>query len=457
MRNLFLAAAATACVLFVPERPAHACGGCFHSPTDNPTVVTDHRMILSVSLDQTTLYDQVQYSGSPQSFAWVLPIAGTVDVGLSADVVFDVLDNLTQTTVYAPPANCPPPPPNCFGAGFGIDASAAADAGAPPVQVLKQEVVGPYETVQLHSTDPQALANWLTSHGYAIPTDIQPVVDAYVNEGFDFLALKLVPGASVQSMRPVRVTTKGASPVLPLRMVAAGTGASVGITLWVIADGRYEPANFPFFRIQDSEIVWDWNTQSSNFVALRQQKEQASGGTAWEMESSLPMSPQTVIQYVDNGGTPYPYYGYDAGADYLSIDPPDSGADAGDAGSGETSEQVRADDMATLFEGMSPSNVRVTRIRSDLARDALSKDLVLQASADQSDLSNLRYPQASTGAPVCPSYNYCNGGDGGNGNGTYVAGGGCGVSPRGEGDGTLGAILGALAMTLYGLARRKKR
>src|SRR5690348_16899562 len=60
---------------------------------------------------------------------------------------------------------------------------------------------------------------------------IQPVIDAYVQSGFDFLAMKLVPGASVQSMRPVRVTTQGASPVLPLRMVAAGTGASVGITL----------------------------------------------------------------------------------------------------------------------------------------------------------------------------------------------------------------------------------
>ena len=41
-------------------------------------------------------------------------------------------------------------------------------------------------------------------------------------------------------MRPIRVTTQGASLALPLRMAAVGTGATVGITLWVVSDGRYE-------------------------------------------------------------------------------------------------------------------------------------------------------------------------------------------------------------------------
>jgi MYXO-CTERM domain-containing protein len=448
MRISVLCAAAAAFVTLAAAPPARACGGCFHPPSQNPTVVTDHRMILSVSLDQTTLYDQIRYSGSPDSFAWVLPIAGTVTVGLSADVVFDVLDSLTQTTVYAPPANCPPPPPNCVQkAGFGLDAGTAGDAG---VQVLKQEVVGPYETVQLSTSDPQALDTWLTSHGYDIPTDVQPIIDAYVSEGFNFLAMKLVPGATVQSMRPVRVTTPGASPVLPLRMVAAGTGATVGVTLWVVGEGRYEPQNFPWFRIQDSEIVWDWPTQSSNYASLRQQKEQASGGTAWEIESSLPIYPDNVTQLVDFGGSTFGYYGYDAGADYLGVDP----ADGGDAG-GESPSQVRDDDMATLFQGMVAANVRITRMRSDLSRAALAQDLRLQASADQSTLTNQRYAQSATGSPTCPSYGNC-GGSGEGGGLAWAIGGGCGVAPESDSS-TLFALLGMVAMTAYGLARRKKR
>ena len=106
-KRLFVIGSATALALVATssllERDARACGGCFHPPTEVPTVVTDHRMLFSVSQKQSTLYDQIKYSGEPASFAWVLPIVGTVDVGLSADVVFGGLDQLTQTTIEAPP------------------------------------------------------------------------------------------------------------------------------------------------------------------------------------------------------------------------------------------------------------------------------------------------------------------------------------------------------------------
>jgi len=446
MRILPLLAMSTlafAAVLTAP-RPARACGGCF-SPPDNPTVVTDHRMVLTISQQQTTLYDQIEYSGAPASFAWVLPIQGVATVGLSADLVFDTLDTLTHTTVYAPPRSCPPPPDNCatFGAGAAVDASASFDSG---VQVLKQQVVGPYETVQLQSTDPTALDTWLTSHGFDIPADVQPVIDAYVSEGFDFLAMKLVPGASVQSMRPVRVTTQGASPVLPLRMVAAGTGSTVGITLWVLGDGRYEPQNFPSFRIQDSEIVWDWTTSSSNYATLRQQKEAASNYRAWELESALQIDPAYFDQIVKNGGYAYTPYGYDAGADYQPVD-------STDASAGESASQVRDDDLATLFFGQSTS-VHVTRMRSDIARAALSADLGLQASADQSDLTNQRYPTATTGTYTCPSYGSC----GGPNNPPVSAyGGGCDVAKEApSGNELLLGLAGAIGMIGWGFVRRRR-
>jgi hypothetical protein len=102
-----------------------------------------------------------------------------------------------------------------------------------------------------------ALNTWLATNGYVIPTGVQATLDAYVTEKFNFLAMKLQPGQGVNAMRPVRVTMSGASVSLPLRMAAVGTGTTVGITIWVVADGRYEPQNFPFFHIADSELVWD--------------------------------------------------------------------------------------------------------------------------------------------------------------------------------------------------------
>ncbi|MEO6573649.1 MAG: DUF2330 domain-containing protein, partial [Polyangiaceae bacterium] len=97
-------------MLALTEHDARACGGCFTTP-ESDSVVTDHRMILSISPQQTTLYDQIRYAGSPTSFAWVLPISGEATVGLSSDLVFAELDQRTQTQVLPPPRkNCPSQP-----------------------------------------------------------------------------------------------------------------------------------------------------------------------------------------------------------------------------------------------------------------------------------------------------------------------------------------------------------
>jgi Uncharacterized protein conserved in bacteria (DUF2330) len=397
--------AAVSAVSFAEQREASACGGCFQ-PTQTVSDITDERMLLAVSAAQSTLYDQIKYSGSPSSFAWVLPIHGTVTVGLSADVLFNSIDTLTATRLNPPPQNCPSPNCNFNGpqAAGGFAASAAADGGAASVQVLAQANVGPYATVQLHSTDSSALDAWLAQNGYNIPAAVQPILDAYVNEGSDFLAMKLLPNQGVQAMRPVRVTTSGAGLSLPLRMASIGTGAVTGITIWVVADGRYEPQNFPFFHIDDSQLVWDWSSNISNYTTLRVQKESALKNAGWEIESSIALNNQLVKNVIMSGGQYYgnglgPSFVATASQDYLAIG-------SADAGGYETAEQVRDDDLNALFAGLSGSTVRVTRIRSDIAQTAMTTDFVLQASSDQSELSNVRTITQSVNL-TCPIYNGC--------------------------------------------------
>jgi Uncharacterized protein conserved in bacteria (DUF2330) len=519
------------------ERAAWACGGCFvppPPPTEPPdtvdSAITGERMIFSISKDQTTLYDEITFSGSPSSFAWVLPIRGTVTVGLSADTLFATLDSLTATVVNAPPLDCPPAPvcasysgggsgcsPGCagsasvsIGSAFTFPASddlpssctgdvywplatgcgtcpgpsfavcdgttfadcvcsipsgytlsgagtgEGGDAGNPVT-------VGPYEVVQLHSKDGSALNTWLDSHGYKIAAADAPVVAHYVAEGMDFLAMKLVPGEGVSAMQPVRVTTQGAFPTLPLRMVSVGTGATTGITIWVVADGRWEPQNFPFFTIGNADLVWDWNTNSSNYEALRQSKEKALHGAGWLIESSLELNQNTIAStfaqalanegpdgggYLSSssdggvigdggteGGEAKDGGTADAGstdADAAEASQPDDAGDASspeDAGDGSSFEPAIEDatedasedatedaessseekDLAVLFAGIAGPNVRITRIRGDIAHSALSSDLVLQASSDQSELSNILATTSQVGQPLCPSYDqYCN-------------------------------------------------
>ncbi|MDB4941988.1 MAG: hypothetical protein JWP97_1522 [Labilithrix sp.] len=378
------------------ERDASACGGCFSPPSENPTVVTDHRMILTIAKDQSTLYDQIKYSGSPSSFAWVLPISGSVDVGLSSNAVFQTLDSLTQTSIVSPPLNCPAGP-SCNRGGFGGAPTSASDGVADAgVTIIKQETVGPYETVQLKATDANALQTWLATNNFNVPADVQPVVNQYVAEHFDFLALRLIPGKNVTDMRPVRVTTKGANAVLPLRMVAAGTGPVVGISLWVVGEGRYEAQNFPTFQIKAEELTWDWTQSKSNYTELRAERTLASAGRGWEVESSTLQSPSQV-EY----GVKFGYGGADSANDsYLPVKDADGNIT-------KTAEQVREEDLATLFYGVPASTARITRLRSDLAHAALNADLVVTASADQSLLSNIRQVTQELNEPQCPVYNGC--------------------------------------------------
>ena len=414
-------ATAVSAVTFAGQRPASACGGCFHPPTQTVSDITDERMLLSVSATQSTLYDQIEYSGSPTSFAWVLPIHGTVTVGLSADVLFDSIDVLTATQINPPPQNCPSPNCPVQNAGFsGSSSGGSAGFAVPAVTVLSQENVGPYATVQLHSNDSSALDAWLTQNGFNIPAAVQPILDQYVKEGFDFLAMKLLPNQGVQAMRPVRVTMPGASLSLPLRMASVGTGAITGITIWVVADGRYEPQNFPFFHIEDSQLVWDFGSNISNYTTLRVQNEANLKNAGWEIESSISLNQQVITnvilsggQYYGNGGGGFSSSGgissgapIDATQNYLPVGPQDGGVAAGDAGS-ETAEQVRDDDVNTLFVGLNAATVRVTRIRSDIAQTAMTKDFILQAAADQSELSNVRNITQSVNE-TCPIYSGCN-------------------------------------------------
>ncbi len=399
---------------------ASACGGFFPDIQQTETTqVAGHKMILSISQTQTTLWDQVSYSGDPSSFAWVLPIKGVVDVGLSADSLFQFLDFQTSVIVASPTISCDRPP-SCGTEPEDRFLGGGGGSSTPPpvtVTITAHAVVGPYETVQLHSSDPAALSTWLTDHNFAIPADIKPLIDSYVSDGFDFLAMKLIPGKDVTAMRPVRVTMPGASPVLPLRMVAAGTGATTPVSLLVVGEGRYEAASMPNLLIDPAQLVWDWDTQSGNYAAVEKAMLAANQGKAWLVESAA------NSQGMDLQG-------------YIVSNPDDYKDDQGNGGPAGAQAEVTA-----LFGTLDPKSIWITRLHGELSREALAKDLTLGASTDQTPVSRVVTIKNTTGnEPVCPVYLPCPSG--------------CAVTQVGGVSSMLGGLsLAALALVL---ARRRK-
>ncbi|AKT37410.1 DUF2330 domain-containing protein [Chondromyces crocatus] len=390
---------------------AWACGACIVAQSES-TLVTGHRMVLSVSQNATTLWDQFSYTGDPVSFAWVLPIKGVVEVGLSSDALFQTLEALTQVTVSSPIINCPPPP-RCGDDAPLAGGGTGADGSTDSVQILAQETVGPYETVQLSSNDPAALYSWLQQNNYFIPQDLAPVITSYVNEGFGFLALKLVPGEAVDAMRPVRVTSPGATATLPLRMVAGGTGAVTPISLWVLGEGRYEPANFPSFQIEPSSLVWDWAASRSNYGELRQVGYSATNGRGWLLEAGEPVSSYAIE---------YPL------TDLVNYSPQESGY-FGAPEKDITAYREMLDDLDKLYGQLPPGSLWVSRMTGELTRAALDDDLDLTASSDQSPIPRFLKAQNAIGLPpACPSTPSCDPWQSGD-----VSGGG-GIDPPGGDD-----------------------
>jgi hypothetical protein len=408
---------------------ASACGGCFHQemPAAETTVVTGHRMAFAISDERTVLWDQIQYAGPPADFSWVLPVRPGSYVESSRDAWFESLDAVTATRVNAPTLNCaqPDPSPGCgCGSVATLSASGLAEGGDVDdngVTVIHQGTVGPYATVTLQSDDGDTLTAWLAQNGYSVPPDIAPVISEYVTEGFDFIALRLLPGAGVEQMTPVRVMTPGPPGPLPLRMVKAGVGAYVGITLYVIGEGRYALPDLSETTLATEELVWDFSAGRSNYADLRE--DALSENFGYSYLTTFADRGAFVKTYDDAKARTLSYFvssptgtnnttarAYTNLADlYFAQAAANDGTAAGACQnlysvfadtrvveSAPTGDELGApqftcgkyDDLGAAVVGMHPANVWLNRLELDLPRDALNADCTVTLNSSQESVSN---------------------------------------------------------------------
>jgi hypothetical protein len=424
------------------------------------TVVTAHRMAFATSGTRTVLWDQIKYTGNPSDFSWVLPIKGTVKLEASTDAWFEALETVTNARVSPPQLNCfyQQSGSGCACGGASDDSvafsprSGSVNDPSAGVIVTHEGSVGPYDFVQVEGGG-QALSDWLPKNGYAVPPDMEPVLAAYAQEGFGFIALKLQPGQQTKQMTPVRVVTEGGLGTLPLRMVAAGTGPFVGITLYVIAEGRYEIDGFEQTNVDTSRLTYDWSTSTSNYADMRQQALAAQGGKVWltsyaqlkgftktyqdALGQPIAFSPDrgggAAGAFPGPSGPTFPnltdlYFAQAAADDNIAdacsssayssklattdvvyddckgfIPAADAGAPRFDAGTSQPScgpapsGTIAASslmcggysDIAAAMIGMHPDTVWLTRLEANLPRESLAADLKIKPSDPQEPVSNI--------------------------------------------------------------------
>ena len=378
--------------------------------------------------------------------------------------------------------------------------------GNDAVEVVAQSSIGPYQAVTIRAAGTTGITEWLTANGFAIPSSIAPVIDGYTAQKLDFIALRLRPNLGVQAMRPIRIVTPGADTTLPLRMVAAGVGAKVGLTLWVIGEGRYHTQNFPDAPIDWTQLAWDVTQRRSNRTLLEAAALASNGGRSWITEAAVRTSltepkvgaglPNVYDAYMQQCATrPKRVVPCDEKAlppedgkpgDVVSTDPDagagdDAGAAGDDAGTDDGGAEGGADggavactkvvsgcdgfdDLEVGSRTLHAGDVWVTRLRADLPVSALATDLQLAAAADQSELS----PAHKTSKFTDPTFDPCAGtrattsssGSTASSNGLSPRDGAdgctCRTTPIKEGLGTW-VLIGMTMIALPLVARRRRR
>ncbi len=271
--------------LAASSEAALACGGLFCQGV--PVDQNAERIIFTQNRNGTvSAIIQIQYTGSAPDFSWILPISSPItadDIEVPETAVNAFFELETQTN----PVYIPPPLPECAQIVFeSVDTAASAEDDRGVVIYASGEV-GPYGFDVIGSEDPLALIRWLRQNGYRVTEEMEPLIDVYVEEGFTFLAMRLLPDEGVNSISPIKVTFRAEAPMIPLRLTAVAANPDMAVLVWIYADRQAVPLNYAHMKIRDEEITF-FTFGGTNYRQLLGERANEFGGQAFVTEYAAP-------------------------------------------------------------------------------------------------------------------------------------------------------------------------
>ncbi len=286
-----------------PARPAHACGGLFCSQA-NPVNQAAERIVFSYDdlLGKVTAVVEIQYQGPSEKFAWVLPVRGVPQVGVSTSALLDRLQAVTNPT-YGIQRSWKGCGNGNFGgtggnAGFPVPSAAppmapGSSGGGPTVTVLSSGAVGPYNyeviKVQPADSDPAAVAiQWLKTNGYDVGALGPDVLRPYLRDGMNLIAFRLQKNRSAGAIRPVMLTYYDDEPMIPIRPTAVAANDDMGILVWLLGAARAVPTNYKTLELNEAVLDW-FNPNTTYGDVVNAAADQAGGqGFVTELATSMP-------------------------------------------------------------------------------------------------------------------------------------------------------------------------
>lgn len=236
----------------------HACGGFFCLQ-----VVIDQageQIIFRQDGTTVTAIVLIQYQGEADDFSWVLPVPGEPEFELASDLVFPPLEQATRPqfslTYEGQPCDFLADNANSSDGTPPIESDPSSPEGANGVEVLEQLSVGPFEIQLVHSDDPAAMAQWLDENGYDLTDRGQELITPYVEEGMNFVALRLAKDQGVGDIQPLKLTYESECPMIPIRLTAVAAVPDMGILVWMLGEARAVPLNYLHLDVNYAKLDW---------------------------------------------------------------------------------------------------------------------------------------------------------------------------------------------------------
>ena len=185
----------------------------------------------------------VSFEGDAEDFAWVIPVPDKPEIAISDPELFWELSDFTATAIPSP--------------GFGcLFFGGAAPGDQDGVDVIEEQVVGPYATAILSATNATALVDWLNANGYIFPGDGQEIISEYIEKEWYFVATKINAmdedtgyALAEGTIEPIVLSFASDEIVYPLRItsLSATNAMPPEVLLYVFADHIMVPEQYPLY------------------------------------------------------------------------------------------------------------------------------------------------------------------------------------------------------------------
>jgi len=231
----------------VGTSPVKPCGGFFCQQV--PINQAGEQIIFRQDGDRVTAVVLIQYVGEAEDFSWVVPVIGIPELSTGSDLVFAPLEFasrpqfiLEQTGELCEPFFPPPGLPTNDAAGDGGGGGGEIDGDE--VDVLQELSVGPFDVQIVASDDPDALATWLEENNYNLSDRGRDLIAPYVEEGLNFVALRLRQDQGVGDIQPLILHYESGEPCVPIRLTAVAAQPDMGVLVWMLGPSRAYPTNY---------------------------------------------------------------------------------------------------------------------------------------------------------------------------------------------------------------------